>query len=88
MMIFHLIWSSQSSPIVKCADSLQLPKVIQFDDLFASIYNFLYLVVYAVRGTDPIKSLQCKFYAMQIFKHSDWLLKFFNQSGCLKISIA
>ena len=39
-------------------------------------------------GTDPIKILQHKFYAMQFFKHSDWLLKFINQSGCLKISIA
>ena len=39
-------------------------------------------------GTDPIKILQRKFYAMQFFKHSDWLLKFINQSGCLKISVA
>ena len=39
-------------------------------------------------GTDPIKILQRKFYAMQFFKHSDWLLKFINQSGCLKIRVA
>ena len=39
-------------------------------------------------GTDPIKILQRKFYAMQFFKHSDWLLKFLNQSGCLKSSVA
>ena len=39
-------------------------------------------------GTDPIKILQRKFYATKFFKHSDWLLKFINQSGCLKISIA
>ena len=45
----------------------------------------LYLII---PGTDPITSLQRKFYAMQIFKHSDWLLKFINQSGCLKIIVA
>ena len=39
-------------------------------------------------GASPIKILQRKFYAIQFFKHSDWLLKFINQSGCLKISIA
>ena len=40
------------------------------------------------QGTDPIKILQCKFNATHFFKHSDWLLKFINQSGCLKISEA
>ena len=39
-------------------------------------------------GTGPINILQCKFYATLIFKQSDWLLKFVNQSGCLKISVA
>ena len=39
-------------------------------------------------GTDPIKILQRKFYATQFFKHSDWLLNFINQPGCLKISVA
>ena len=46
------------------------------------------LFVCSEAGTDPIKILQHKFYAMQFFKHSDWLLKFLNQSGCLKSSIA
>ena len=39
-------------------------------------------------GIDPIKILQRKFYATQFFKHSDWLLKFINQSEWLKISVA
>ena len=39
-------------------------------------------------GPGPINILQRKFYATLIFKHSDWLLKFINQSGSLKISIA
>ena len=39
-------------------------------------------------GPGPINILQCKFYAMLIFKQSDWLLKFVNQSGCFKISVA
>ena len=32
----------------------------------------------------PIKILQRKFYTTLIFKHSDWLLKIFNQSEYLK----
>ena len=36
-------------------------------------------------GPGPINILQRKFYATLIFKQSDWLLKFVNQSGCLKI---
>ena len=39
-------------------------------------------------GTGPINILQRKFYTTLIFKQSDWLLKFVNQSGCLKISVA
>ena len=35
-------------------------------------------------GPGPTNILQHKFYT----KHSDWLLKFINQSGCLQISIA
>ena len=41
-----------------------------------------------IPGTDPIKILQRKFYDTQFFKHSDWLLKLINQSGCLEISVA
>ena len=36
-------------------------------------------------GPGPISILQCKFYATLIFNHSDWLLKFINQSRCLKL---
>ena len=32
----------------------------------------------------PYKHFQCKYYAMLVFKHSDWLLNFLNQSDCLK----
>ena len=39
-------------------------------------------------GLGPLKILQRKLYATLIFKRSDWLLKFINQSGCLQISIA
>ena len=35
-------------------------------------------------GTDPIKILQRKFYAMQFFQDSDWLNIFRIQSECLK----
>ena len=35
---------------------------------------------------DPIKILQRKFYATQFFIHSDWLLKFINQTGSLKLA--
>ena len=40
---------------------------------------------YCTAGPGPINILQRKFYATLIFKHSDWLLKNVNQSGCLKI---
>ena len=36
-------------------------------------------------GPGPISILQRKFFATLFFKHSDWLLKFINQSGCLKL---
>ena len=35
-------------------------------------------------GTGPIKILHCKFYAMQFFKHFDWLKIISIQSKCLK----
>ena len=36
-------------------------------------------------GPDPIKIFLHIFYATQFFMHSDWLLKNFNQSECIKI---
>ena len=36
-------------------------------------------------GTNPIKILQHKFYAMLFSKHFDWLKMFNNQSKCLTI---
>ena len=39
-------------------------------------------------GLDPETIFQRKFYAMLFFKHFDLLLKLFNQSECLKISVA
>ena len=38
--------------------------------------------------TIPIKILQGKFYATQIFKHSDWLKNLSSQSKCMKNSLA
>ena len=41
-------------------------------------------------GQDLSKIAQCganKFYALQIFKHSDWLKNLSSQSECLKISV-
>ena len=38
-------------------------------------------------GAGPIKILQRKIHATQFFKHSDWILKIFNQSKCLKNSV-
>ena len=47
-----------------------------------SVKQKFYLLI---SGPGPIDILQRKFYTTLIFKHSDWLLKFVNQSGCLKI---
>ena len=33
-------------------------------------------------GTDPKEFFSVEFYPMLIFKHSDWLFKFVNQSEC------
>ena len=41
-------------------------------------------IILYVFWTQSYKHFQHKFYATLIFKHSDWLLKFVNQSGCLK----
>ena len=39
-------------------------------------------------GPNPIKILKRKYYAMEFFKHFDWLVKFFNQLEYLKICLA
>ena len=40
----------------------------------------------AISKTHPIKNFSAEIYAIVLFKHSDWLKKFSNQSECSKLA--